>query len=124
MFRRGFKSSSEETSLKIRHKLELPSHAPVDPWAVARLLSIPIIEPAQLSELPDDVRERLLTNHSDEWSAITVSFGKRHLIVLNPSHASARANSSLAHEIAHIILGHEPSMMYMTPRSGATLRTH
>jgi Zn-dependent peptidase ImmA (M78 family) len=30
----------------------------------------------------------------------------------------------LAHEIAHIILGHEPSMMFMSPNSGMALRTH
>jgi len=124
MFRRGFKSSSEETSLKIRQRLHLPPNAPVDPRAVAELLGIPIIEPGQLVELPAEVRYRLLTTHSDEWSAITVSFGRSHLIVVNSSHASVRTNSSLAHEIAHVILRHEPSMMYMTPRSGVTLRTH
>jgi len=124
MFRRGFKSSSEETSLKIRRKLQIAPHAPLDPAAVAKLLAIPIIEPGQLTDLPSDVRSRLLSAHSNEWSAITVSFGKSHLIVVNPTHAPTRSNSSLAHEIAHVILGHEPSMMYMTPRAGVMLRTH
>lgn len=124
MFRRGFKTSSEETALKIRRKLELAPHAPIDPTAIARLLAIPIVVPKDLSELPNEVRQRLLQEHSDAWSAITVSDGNKHLIVVNPTHAVTRTNSSLAHEIAHVILGHEPSMMFMTPQSGVSLRTY
>lgn len=124
MFRRGFKTSSEETSLKLRRKLQIAPHAPINPAAIAELLSIPVLKPDQLTELPNDARTRLLQNHSDTWSAITVSDGNMHLIVLNPTHASTRSNSSLAHEIAHVILGHEPSMMFVTPKSGIALRTH
>lgn len=124
MFRRGFKTSSEETSQKTRRKLQIAPHAPIDPAAIAELLSIPVLKPEQLKELPSDVRSRLLQNHSDTWSAITVSDGNMHLIVLNPMHSATRSNSSLAHEIAHVILGHEPSMMFVTPKSGIALRTH
>ena len=124
MFRRGFKSSSEETALKIRRKLGLAPHAPVSPLAIAQLLAVPIISAVELEELSQEVRDRLVQDHSDSWSAITVSDGNKHLIVLNPSHAATRANSSLAHEIAHVLLGHEPSMMFMTPQSGLSLRTY
>jgi Zn-dependent peptidase ImmA (M78 family) len=124
MFRRGFKTSSEESSQKIRRKLQVAPQAPVDPAIIAELLSIPVLKPEQLTELPCDVRNRLLRNHSDTWSAITVSDGNMHLIVLNPMHSATRSNSSLAHEIAHVILGHEPSIMFVTPKSGVALRTH
>ena len=77
-----------------------------------------------LPDLPEDVRTRLENDHRDCWSAITVSDGNCHLIVTNSSHARTRVHSSLAHEIAHIILGHEPSMMFMSPRSGMALRTY
>ena len=124
MFRRGFKTSSEETSLKIRRKLELAPTAPVVPEAIAQVLGIPILKPGQLNELPNDVRQRLQQDHSDAWSAITVSDGKNHLIVLNPTHAPTRTNSSLAHEIAHVLLSHEPSIMFVMPQSDIVLRTH
>ena len=124
MFRRGFKTSSEETAVKIRRKLQLAPHAPIDPAAIALLLAVPVLLLKELSELPDEVRIRLMQDHSDAWSAITVSDGNKHLIVLNPTHAATRTNSSLAHEIAHLILGHEPSMMFMTPQSGVSLRTY
>lgn len=124
MFRRGFKTSSEETSLKIRRKLGLAPTAPIVPAAIAQVLRIPILRPEQLIELPNDVRQRLQQDHSDAWSAITVSDGKNHLIVLNPNHAPTRTNSSLAHEIAHVILGHEPSIMFLMPQQEIVLRTH
>jgi Zn-dependent peptidase ImmA (M78 family) len=124
MFRRGFKTSSEETALKIRRKLEIAPHAAVDPAAIAHILAIPIVTANELGELPEDVRNRLTRDHSEAWSAITVSDGNRHMIVLNPSHAPTRIKSSLGHEIAHVILAHEPSMMFMTPQSGVSLRTH
>lgn len=124
MFRRGFKTAAEETALKIRRKLEVASTAPVLLLEVAKLLKIPILKPGDLPELPSDARQRLQLDHSDAWSAITVSDGKSHLIVLNPTHASTRTNSSLAHEIAHILLGHEPSIMFVMPQSEVVLRTH
>src|ERR1700722_14622156 len=124
MLRRGFKSSSEQTALKMRRKLGLAPHAPVDPRAVAQLLAVPIVSPTELGELPGDVCGRLVQDHSDSWSAITVTDGSRHLIVLNPSHASTRTNNSLAHEISHLLLAREPSMMFMAPQSGLSLRTH
>jgi Zn-dependent peptidase ImmA (M78 family) len=80
--------------------------------------------PEDLPELPTDVRARLLAQHSGAWSAITVSHLKRHLIVTNPRHAATRRNSTLAHELAHVLLGHDPSRMFVTPRSGVALRTH
>lgn len=124
MFRRGFKSWAEETALTLRRKLKLQPSSPIAPAQVAQLLGVSVLTPEELTELAPDVRARLVTQHSDTWSAITVSAGKHHLIVTNPRHAPTRRNSSLAHEIAHIILGHDPSMMFVTPSSSVALRTH
>jgi len=124
MFRRGFKTWAERTSLRVREKLSLPASSPLDPFRFADLLGVPVLNPGELPDLADDVRQRLNTDHRDCWSAITVTDGKSHLIVVNSSHARTRLNSSLAHEIAHIILGHEPSMMFMSPSSEMALRTH
>lgn len=124
MFRRGFKTWSEQTALRARQKLKLPASSPLDPFRFADLLGLSVVTPTELSDLAVDVRQRLVHDHRDCWSAITVTDGASHLIVVNPSHAQTRLNSSLAHEIAHIILGHEPSMMFMSPNSGMALRTH
>jgi hypothetical protein len=124
MFRRGFKTWAEQTSARARQKLKIPANSPLDPSSLAALLGVAIIAPNGLPDLPEDIRHRLVTDHKDVWSAITVTDGRAHLIVANPSHPRTRRNSSLAHEIAHIILGHEPSMMFMSPNSGMALRTH
>lgn len=124
MFRRGFKTWAEQTALRVREKLKLAPSAPLDPLQLAALLSVPVLGPEALADLPDDCRKRLLGRHNENWSAITVGNGGCHLIVVNPEHASTRQNSNLAHELAHIILGHEPSMMFVSAKSTVALRTH
>jgi Zn-dependent peptidase ImmA (M78 family) len=124
MFRRGFKTWAERTSLRVRQKLKLLPSSPLDPLRLADLLEVSVVASSDLSDLPEDVRRRLENDHRDCWSAITVSDGHGHLIVTNVSHAQTRLNSSLAHEIAHIVLGHEPSMMFISANGGIALRTH
>jgi len=124
MFRRGFKTSCEETSAKLRRRLDLEPTAPIDMSAAAKIMGISILGPADLPDLSADVCARLQGEHSTIWSAITVSNGNGHLIIINPSHSSARSNSSLAHEISHVILGHEPSNMFMTAQPEIALRSH
>jgi hypothetical protein len=124
MFRRGFKTWSEQVSVRVRLKLKEPSVAALNVHQLADLLDVLILTPAELQDLSTDVRNRLLGDHEENWSAITVSDGVSHLIVSNTSHSLTRVNSSIAHELAHIILGHEPSMMFMSPAAGITLRTH
>lgn len=124
MFRRGFKTWAEQTSLRVRQNLELSPSSPLDPFRLAELLGVSVVSPNDLAELGDDIRHRLVNDHRDCWSAITVTDGSGHLIVTNPAHARTRLHSDLAHEIAHIVLGHEPSMMFMSPNSGMALRTH
>jgi Zn-dependent peptidase ImmA (M78 family) len=124
MFPRGFKTWAEQTSARARQQLKLSPLSPFDPFALAGILDVSILTPDELPDLPTKVRRRLLTEFRDHWSAITVMDGSHHLIVTNSAHASTRQNSSLAHELAHIILGHEPSLMFMTPKSGLAIRTH
>src|SRR5262249_27853734 len=124
MFRRGFKTWSEEIALRVRRKLDLAPVAPLDPLKLAELLSVVVVGPGDVHDFPDDCKRRLLNDHSENWSAITVANGKHHLIVINTSHAPTRRNSDLAHELAHLILGHEPSMMFASPSTGIALRTH
>src|SRR5581483_11888634 len=123
MFRRGFKTWAERTALRVRQKLKVSEDSPLDPFKLAELLGVPVLSPNDLADLEEDVRRRLLNDHRDCWSAITVTNGDASLIVVNGAHARTRLHSNLAHEIAHIILGHEPSMMFMSLSSGTALRT-
>jgi Zn-dependent peptidase ImmA (M78 family) len=124
MFRRGFKTWSEQTSARIRQKLGVPADSALDLTRVAESLGVFIVGPHELADLENKVRDRLLGANSDDWSALTVTDGSNFLIVLNTSHAPTRRNSDLAHEIAHIILGHEPSKMFMSSASDFAIRAH
>lgn len=124
MFRRGFKAWAEQTSVRVRQQLKIPSSSPLNPLQLARLLGVPVLSPDELLELSGTIRNRLLRQYRDHWSAVTVTNGRSHLIVANSAHAKTRRNSNLAHELAHIILDHEPSMMFMSPKSGMAIRTH
>jgi len=124
MFRRGFKSWAEQVSVRVRNKLKLASSAPLDPLRLADLLSVPVLGPSELPDLPDDCKRRLMNDHLENWSAITVGNGKHHLIIINRAHAPTRRNSDLAHELSHLIIGHQPSMMFVSPGTGVALRTH
>jgi hypothetical protein len=124
MFRRGFKSWCEETALKVRKHQGLAPTAALSPFVLASELRVEVIEPSALKELPEDVRRRLLGEHSDCWSAITIPGKRRPLIVYNPSHSAARQNSDLMHELTHIFLGHKPTMLFVDPSADLALRTH
>lgn len=41
------------------------------------------------------------------FSACTFSFPNQHIIVYNPLNNPGRRNSDVAHEVAHLLLGHE-----------------
>jgi hypothetical protein len=124
MFRRGFKSWCEETALTVRAHQGLASTAPLSPFVLARELRVTVIDPSVLKDLPEDVRRRLLGEHADTWSAITIPGDRAHLIVYNPKHSAARQNSDLMHELAHILLDHKPTMMFMDPNNDLALRAH
>src|SRR5260370_13665865 len=124
MFVRGFKSWCEEVSIQIRRELKLGPTSPLSPLKFAEILGVRLLVPGELVDLPKDVCQRLTSAHSDCWSAITVAIGKQPLIVYNPDHSPARQASDLMHEMAHILLNHEPSRMFIAPKGGAALRTH
>src|SRR5437879_10813970 len=106
MFRRGFKTWSEQTALRARQKLKLSPGSPMDPLRLAELLGVFVLQPDDLPDLGAEVRLRLTSDHCDCWCAITVGEGSWHVIVIISYHARTRLGSSLAHEIAAMILRH------------------
>jgi hypothetical protein len=108
--RRGFKSEAERTAELVRGELGLGLLDRLDCFALAETWGIPVVS---LGELRDDGASeasigRLMSPESG-FSATTIVVGPRRLIVYNPRHGSARKASSLAHELAHVILEHEPA---------------
>ncbi|MGH2368909.1 MAG: ImmA/IrrE family metallo-endopeptidase [Chloroflexota bacterium] len=107
--RPGFKAEAERLALAIRAEMGLAPDDRLDCRDLAGYLGIPI---ASLRELADDAAraesiQRLLGKGSG-FSALTVCAGTRRLIVYNQRQPPGRRTSSLAHELAHILLEHPP----------------
>jgi hypothetical protein len=106
--RRGFKADAERIAELVRRDLGLEPLDRIDCFALAEAWGIPVVSLGELRE--DGASEssigRLMSAETG-FSAATVVVGPRRLIVYNPRHEPGRKASSLAHELAHLILEHE-----------------
>lgn len=105
---RGFKSHANNIVREIRSEMGVSPMAPLDPWALAKHLDIPVMRLSSMSDaVPNAVRHFSIVN-SAEFSALTVFDGMRRVIVYNDAHSDGRQASDIAHEISHGLLLHLP----------------
>ncbi|MCA1568121.1 MAG: ImmA/IrrE family metallo-endopeptidase [Acidobacteria bacterium] len=114
MYARGFKSWCERVALQQRTELRLKSDDPLDPVALAGHLGIEVWTAAQIPGLDPLCLSVLVEKDPDSWSAITLCTGAKDLIIVNPAHDGGRRASDIMHEIAHILIGHEPARVDVT----------
>jgi hypothetical protein len=115
--RRGFKAEAEAYACEFRKELGLRASHPLDMFLLARHLEVPVVSLLDLAkELQPAVYTHLTTTATGEFSAVTLTVGSAKCIVYNNSHAPTRQQSDIAHELAHIILGH--SLSELTKESG------
>jgi hypothetical protein len=107
-FKRGFKAECERISHELRGELGLDSTSRLDPHALARHLAIPVLSVGALKGSCEEAVRRLVLDDPDSFSAVTVFCGTRRLILFNPGHAASRNANSVMHELAHVVLEHEP----------------
>jgi len=113
--RRGFKTWCENAARGYRRELKLSPVAPLDPRILADHLGVTIWSPAEIPGIHSKDVHHLTVIAREHWSAATLRVGDASLIIINNGHALTRQNNSLAHEIGHIVLRHEPAKMYVTP---------
>jgi len=106
--RRGFKAEANHIAREVRAELGLRFIDPLDPWALARHLEIPIVPLSSYAGLAADAVHHFCRVDAGAFSALTVFDGPRRLIVYNDSHSLGRRASDLAHELAHALLLHRP----------------
>lgn len=124
LFRRGFKTWCENAAGGYRRDLGLPREAALDPRVLAKKLGVEIKTPQDIPGVDAWVIKQLLVEDVSSWSAVTLCIGKKCLIISNCSHSSERQNSNLAHELAHIILEHEPKKMFVSSDGLMMLRDY
>jgi Zn-dependent peptidase ImmA (M78 family) len=103
--RRGFKAEAERLAQDLAQKLGIGDTDPVPRDAVAKQLGVEVLA---ADKVVDRNRlEELNEIQPDAVSAATfkLASGKR-VVVYNPLHQVGRTNSNIAHELAHLLLGH------------------
>ena len=118
---RGFKSRCEEMARSLRLELHLDATAPLSPDQLAGYLDVAIWPVTRLGLSEEDVRQ-LTEEDPDAWSAVTVSASGREAIITNPTHRGGRYSSDVMHELAHLLLGHEPSRVFFVGSEALALR--
>ena len=113
--RRGFKAWCEKTAERYRTALGLKPEDPLDPKHLSAHLDVIVWRPEEVPGLDESSLQQLISHDSDSWSAVTVRVGNVSLVIVNSAHAPTRKRSSLCHELAHLILDHEPGRIDLSP---------
>lgn len=121
--RRGFKSDCEKIAAAHRKELRLRLDASLDLEGLASHLGVLVWSPNDVPELPARSLEQLLERDSDSWSAVTLKIEATCLTIVNSEHSLNRQRSSLAHELAHIILKHKPDRIDVSTKGHLLLST-
>ena len=122
--RRGFKAWCERVSDQYRRALGVPLQAPLDPTILARHLGAVVWTPADVPGLSDKCLKQLTLEDRDSWSAVTLGVGDGNVIIVNSSHAATRQRNSLTHELAHLILDHEPGRIDVSKKGYLLLSSY
>ena len=119
--KRGFKSWCETTAIGYRKTLKLEKYSPLLPQRLADHLKIRLFTPNKIPGLSsEDIKT--LTGKNNTWSAVTISQGNDSIIIYNSSHTKNRQNNDIMHELAHIIIGHNPLNNLISSETGLLMR--
>lgn len=114
-FKRGFKTWCENVAYGFRRDLGVDKFGPLSPDALAAKLGIVVWTPDEIPGLDRKSRDQLLIRDESSWSAVTLTLPEGRFIIINSSHSQTRRNNDLMHEIAHIVLEHQPAQMVTSP---------
>jgi hypothetical protein len=120
---RGFKAWAERTAASLRKELRLTPTAPLDCQKLAKHLGVILLSPDDIPNLPQDIRLQLLENDPWGWSAATLEVGSLVIVIFNPRKNRGRMASDIVHELAHLILGHEPAKVVFSHDGELATRT-
>lgn len=104
----GFKAQAERYGEEYRKKCNLSIFAKLDAFDLAKVLNVKFYTPAEvLGNIHTSCLE-ILTNGDTQFNALYLKLkSNEKIIIYNDSHPKSRQQSSIMHELAHIILEHE-----------------
>lgn len=121
---RGFKSWAERISAGIRRDLHLGPSEPLPPETLAEYLDVTLWTPRDVPDLSREVVAQLLDVDPRGWSATAQEVEGRAVIVYNPRHSRGRQAADITHELAHLLLGHEPSTIIVSHDGAIAMRSY
>ena len=105
----------ENEGVRWRKELKMYTYDPLPARCLAQHLKIQVISPMEIPGIDAELFQCLLTQDAG-WSALTLPVDEgRHLIIYNPTHAATRYESNVMHELAHLLLGHQPISFHRLP---------
>jgi Zn-dependent peptidase ImmA (M78 family) len=117
--RRGFRADAERMAQQIRKDFGLRPFDALDLHEVAASRNVEIVPADTL--VPREALEELERLQAFAFSACTFDVDGTKVIVVSPLHSSGRQTSDIAHELAHLLLGHE--LTEIREIAGITFRT-
>jgi len=121
---RGFKAWAERTSASLRKELGLKSIDALDPKDLAECLGVRLCTPRDVPGVPKHVLSQLLEKDPWGWSAVSQLVKGRPLVIYNPKHSLGRQASDIMHELAHILLDHDPGKLIMSQDGTMVMRSY
>ena len=108
--RRGFKAEAERLARDVWSAMSLTPNDPMDAIKLAQHMGC-MVRPADA--LVDIAKlEKLYRIQEDAFFACTFKLpNDRYAVVFNPLMSDTRRNSDVAHEVAHVVLGHRFSRL-------------
>jgi IrrE N-terminal-like domain len=104
----------ELRGLGLREFAGVGSDQPLDPYVLAGLAHLLVVDFDKIQGLSNESREHLLGAASDEWSGGACSKALPNgwrLVILNPAHGRHRNRATLMEEVAHVFLGHKANRL-------------
>ena len=121
---RGFKNWAERMSLDLRKEMGLNSEDAINPFNLAAFLQVTVWTPQNVPGLSKSDINQLLDRDPWGWSAISIVLPDSHgLVIYNTRKSKGRQASDITHELAHIILDHQPGTIILSSDGAIAMRT-
>jgi uncharacterized protein DUF955 len=108
--RRGFKKEAKEIAVEAREELKIELFEPIDPYALADLYGVQVCDLTH-PDLPPAAVEYYTKVKAGVFSAVLIPSGSERTIIENNTHDILRRRSTIAHEMSHVLLEHEFSLL-------------
>ncbi len=106
MLPHGFKAKAERIAVDFRERLDLNAYDPLSAFDLAKHLKIAVLTPIEAGLTKAEAHT--LMKSGSGWSGLTLkNIEGEHIIIFNNYESSARQQSTVMHELSHVICEHE-----------------